>query len=155
MISNEYKNAVKTNDKLLVRIMLTDSLIIDTSYKEFNEMEEYAEKNFDLYEKHDGEVLDNDPTHWTKDYMNDQLSRLPDNFSHERVDLLKRICRKIYGCSVDKNGSAAKSIGVGMAIAGGVTAVAGAITAHTGVVIAGCAFAAIGIFLAKRGERNE
>ncbi|MDY4213853.1 MAG: hypothetical protein SOX82_09270 [Eubacteriales bacterium] len=164
MLRDEFKNAVDTNHKTAIYVMLKNSLTNDTSFREFNEMAAYAEGKIDLYQNHDGEVLSNDPAHWTKDYMNQQLAHLVNNFSHERVDLLKRICRKIYGCPGDKNGSAAKSdetskagttqktghsisrrkLGTGAAIAGGVTAIAGAVTAHTAVAIAGVAVAAVG-----------
>lgn len=167
MLRDEFKNAVDTNHKTAIYVMLKNSLTNDTSFREFDEMAAYAEEKIDLYQNHDGEVLDNDPTHWTKDYMNQQLAHLVNNFSRERVDLLKRICRKIYGCPGDKNGSAAKSsetskagttqktgqsisqkdIGTGVIIAGGVTAIAGTVTAHTAVAIAGVAVAAVGLIM--------
>jgi len=42
MVSPEFNSAVKTGNLLRVRIMLKDSLIVDPTFAQFNEMLAYA-----------------------------------------------------------------------------------------------------------------
>lgn len=155
MIANEFISAVDSNDLLMARIMLKDSLLVDPTFKEFNEMLAYAEGRIDIYEEHDGETLKNDASAWTKDYMNEQLMQLVNNFSRERVALLKRICRNIYADKAERIQSERvitktnrkipqKEIGIGLAVGGTAAAVVGLVTAHTVVTVAGVATAVVG-----------
>ena len=155
MIANEFISAVDSNDLLMVRIMLKDSLLVDPTFKEFNEMLDYAGGKIDIYEEHDGEVLKNDASAWSKDYMNEQLMQLVNNFSRERVALLKRICGKIYADKAERIQSERivtktskkipqKEIGIGLAVGGTAAAVVGLVTAHTVVTVVGVAAAVVG-----------
>ena len=98
-ITDEFKEAVKEKDKTLVRIMLKDSLLIDKTFKHFDEMCEYAIKNGipDLWDIHDNKHLKKDELEWTEDYLNEEKIQVVKNFSKERIELLKNIIRKIYG----------------------------------------------------------
>lgn len=155
MIANEFISAVDSKDLLMARIMLKDSLLVDPTFKEFNEMLAYAEGRIDIYEEHDGETLKNDASAWTKDYMNEQLMQLVNNFSRERVALLKRICGNIYADKAERIQSERiitktnkkipqKEIGIGLAVGGTAAAVVGLVTAHTVVTVAGVAAAVVG-----------
>ena len=155
MIANEFVNAVESNDVLMARIMLKDSLLVDPTFREFNEMLAYAESKMDIYEEHDGETLKNDASAWSKDYMNEQLMQLVNNFSKERIALLKRICGKIYAEKAERIQServvtktnkkiTQKEIGIGLAVGGTAAAVVGLATAHTVVTVAGVAVAVVG-----------
>lgn len=96
-ITQEFRDAVKNKENRMVRIMLKDSLVVDPTFREFNEMIKIAESDItDLYDDHDGEVLKYDRNKWTKGYMDEQMVQVVYNFSKERVDLLKRICEHIY-----------------------------------------------------------
>ena len=50
---------------------------------------------------HDGETLDYDTSSWTKDYLNQQMVAVVNNFSRERVDLLKRSTARFPNVEVD------------------------------------------------------
>lgn len=55
-----------------------------------------------LYDEHDGEKLKLDADSWNTDYMDSQMVKAVNNFSKERVDLLKRMVRYIYRDKINK-----------------------------------------------------
>lgn len=101
-ISQEFKQAVQAKDIRLVRIMLKDNLVIDPTFMEFEHMKTIAEGIVDLYDEHDGESLKTNPDTWTKDYLDEQMIQVVYNFSRQRIDLLKRMCRHLFGNRVAK-----------------------------------------------------
>lgn len=96
-ITQEFREAVDSKGNRLIRIMLKDSLIVDPTFVEFNEMIALAESKIaDLYDEHDGEALKYDISEWSKDYMDEQMVQVVYNFSKERINLLKSICNHLY-----------------------------------------------------------
>lgn len=92
MVSPEFNSAVKTGNLLRVRIMLKDSLIVDPTFTQFNEMLAYARTELpELLEPFDNGVLEDDHSKWDKDLMNMELVEIVNNFSQTRIDHLKRI----------------------------------------------------------------
>ena len=107
-ISDEFKKAVFEKDKILVRIMLKDSLLIDKTFKDFDDMSKYACENgiSDLYDEHKGKDF-LDESHWTENYLNEEKVSVIKNFSKKRIKLLKRIINKLYlinNCKKNKSG---------------------------------------------------
>ena len=95
-ISNEFIVAVEEDNKLRVRIMLKDMMVIDKSMKKFDEMLSYAQSRIsDLYDIHDCEKFE-EKNSWTTTYMNAQLVKLLSNFSKERIEILKKIISHLY-----------------------------------------------------------
>lgn len=155
-ITQEFRQAVQNKDTRMVRIMLKDSLVADPTFVEFNQMNVLAEANVEnLYDEHDGEILKYETTEWTKDYMNGQMVDVVYNFSKVRIDLLKKICRHLYGSRVGQTEKQSrtsstqvqfskKQIGTGL-VAGGVVATAvGVAIAETAIVATGVAIGVIG-----------
>lgn len=107
MISNDFKEAVENKKIRLIKIMLKDSLMIDPTGKKFDELFDYAQNNLeiDLLDKHDNEVFNYDKNMWNKKYFNEQMVKLLYNFSSERIDFLKEICKVIYADYIIKNKS--------------------------------------------------
>lgn len=107
MISNDFKEAVENKKIRLIKIMLKDSLMIDPTGKKFDELFDYAQNNLeiDLLDKHDNEVFNYDKNMWNKKYFNEQMVKLLYNFSSERIDFLKEICKVIYADYFFKNKS--------------------------------------------------
>lgn len=102
-LSQEFRQAIEEQDILMAHIMLKDSLVVDPTFKEFNEMAAFAENKLTrLYEEHDGEQLVTDLSEWTKDYMDTQMVKVVNNFSKERIALLKNICRHLYSKRAEK-----------------------------------------------------
>lgn len=62
-LSADFIKAVDSNDTLMTRIMLKDSMLVDLTLNQFKERLAYAEsKMSDLYDEHDGEQFSNDIT---------------------------------------------------------------------------------------------
>ncbi len=153
-LTKEFMEAVGLGDKTLVRIMLKDIMLVDPSMKTFEEMLQYAEKRMpDLYDEHDEEELKQNPAEWDEAYMNMQMVIVVSNFSKERVALLKKIVRKLFGHKVQKQTdekcivdavSRSNSELSGVQIAGGIVGVAGAGTLIGGIVGSSIPIAVIG-----------
>lgn len=98
MLSEEFKSAVSSKNLLRVRIMLKDSLIIDPSFKLFDEMLYFSQSNGlqELVVAFDGESLEDNPSKWDKDLMDLEMVQIINNFSKERIEHLKKIVSKVY-----------------------------------------------------------
>lgn len=159
-ISKEYVESVDNKDLLSVRLLLKNSLILDPSGKSFSEMLNYAnEKLPDLFVDHDGESFKN-KSEWDKDYFNEQTVKVVNNFSVERVELLKRIVRELYSedeCetkkteksgNVDDNHSDmsnSKKVGGVVAFVGGGLLISGLVIADTPIAVPIIGGVAIGV----------
>ena len=92
MVSSEFATAIKEKNLLRTRIMLKDSMIVDPTFAQFDEMLFYARKRLtELGVDHDGKCLEDDRTKWNEDLMNLELVELVTNFSHERIRHLKQV----------------------------------------------------------------
>lgn len=165
-ISNEFKEACDKGDKIMVRIMLKNIMLVDPSLAEFQEMLDYAEKTMpDLYDEHDGEELLYNIKQWTTDYMNEQMVVVVNNFSKERVKLLKLIVKYLYGDKPqntetkktysDEKHITQKQVGVGLTAAGVITAGLGVYLSEGIVIAGGVAVAAAGVFLIATDKGDE
>lgn len=92
MISREFREAIAHKNLSLSRIMLKNSLMVDPTFAQFNEMLPYAKRQFpDLFVPFDRGKLENDPTKWNINVINEEAVQLISNFSLERLEHLKRI----------------------------------------------------------------
>lgn len=92
MLSPDYITAIKSGALLRARIMLKDSLIVDPTFAQFNEMLAYARREMpNLLVPYDGEILENDRAKWNTDLMNTELVEIVNNFSDVRIDHLKKV----------------------------------------------------------------
>ena len=95
-ISSEYAQAVRDNNKLRVRIMLKDSLLIDKSFRLFEEMQEYALAQ-GVNPWADVDIpLEKSEKPWTEDTMNYELIALVNDFTKEHVNYIKEIITDLY-----------------------------------------------------------
>lgn len=89
-MTNEFVKTVDSGSRKEVYIILKDSLLEDPTAMQFDDMLSYAcHQMGDLYEDHDGEELKVNPADWSQEYFYQQLTRMINNFSSERVALLK------------------------------------------------------------------
>lgn len=95
-LTNTFLDAVQSEDIHIVRIMMKDSLVVDPTFAGFQEMEERTRTMQGIYDTHDGRSLEMDSTAWNKEYMNKMMIQIVGNFSHERIDHLKKIVRHLY-----------------------------------------------------------
>lgn len=73
-----------------------DYLIIDHSFKKFDEALEYACANLNIIQSYDNISLESDSNKWDISYLNQQKVGLMVNFSKKRIDHLKNIIRHLY-----------------------------------------------------------
>lgn len=67
MITQDYISAVNGMNYLRVRIMLKDSLLVDPTFLQFDEMVKYADRVMpDLWMEDDGDTFQNDQRTWTR-----------------------------------------------------------------------------------------
>jgi len=95
-ITDSFKNAVSAGDVKRLRVMMKNSLLVDPTFSEFNEMDGLARGVSGLYdETHDGGEIISDKSVWDDNYMNKMMVEVVDNFSHERVDHLKKVVKHL------------------------------------------------------------
>ena len=61
-------------------------------------MEKNAKENLknNLIDIHDGEILIDNENEWNINYLNKQMVKVLYNFSNERIQLIKNMCKIIY-----------------------------------------------------------
>ena len=97
MISPEFKAAVSEKNLLRTRIMLKDSFVVDPTFAQLSEMLSYAKMYLpDLMVSYDDDYLEQDPSKWSFETMNEELVQLVNNFSDIRVNHLKEVVSKIF-----------------------------------------------------------
>ena len=151
-LTNEFIEAVDNRKLIRVRIMLKDSMLVDPSLNDYNKMLAYASSKLnDLFDEHDGEKLSYEMYDWNENYLNDQMVKVVNNFSNERLELLCNMVRKLYGKKFEeevKNQTQShiskKQIGTGAVAVGTVATVAGVCLSETALVVGGIAVAAAG-----------
>lgn len=108
-ISNEFKDAVLDNNVIRIRIMLKDSLLVDRTFKLFEEQILYAEgKGIQVWMESD-EPMEVTDEAWSVDDLNLELTILVNDFTRERVDVIKRMIKKIYPPQKQRNKAKSKS----------------------------------------------
>lgn len=93
-LTREFVEAVSQGNLLRVKIMLKDSLLVDTSFEQFNEMINYAEPRISGIWISDDD--DDEAFSQNTDELNALLAGLVNNFSRRRVNHLKGMINKIY-----------------------------------------------------------
>ena len=92
----DFAAAVSSGNLLRTRIMLKDSMLLDPTRKQFDEMVEYAKGKLpNLFVPYDGETLETDTEKWNLELMNRELSQLVSNFSCERIEHLWKVIRQV------------------------------------------------------------
>ena len=108
-ITDAFRNAVSVGDVRGIRIMMKDSLLVDLSFNEFDEMSSLAQNISGLYDTHNGRGINEDKTTWDDDYMNTLRVDVIYNFSKERLDHLKKVVRHLRPFPVQPQQSASAS----------------------------------------------
>ena len=92
-VTKAFYDAVANNKVMTVRIMMRNSLLFDSTFKDLEEMERITRTMPGLYDTYDGHEFIQDRSKWDEDYISMQLGELEDNFSHERLNHLKEVVR--------------------------------------------------------------
>ena len=95
-VTDSFLEEVSEGDVLGIRIIMKNSLLVDPSFKDFDEREKLAKDVIGLYDEHDGAELDYYKSNWSEDYMNMLMVEVVGNFSHERIDHLKQLVSFLF-----------------------------------------------------------
>lgn len=164
-VSKEFTEAVDSGKKIRIKIMLKDIMLVDPTMSKFDEMLSYAAGRVpDLYDEHDGENLKYDSAAWNEAYLNQQMVTVVNNFSKERVELLRNMVKYLYKDCADsmrskseqRSGAAIsrKQAGTGITAAGAVIAAAGICASEGIIVVGGIAVAAAGVAMIVTDKEN-
>ena len=100
MISTEFKQNVESGDLVTVRSALVDYLIIDRTFKKFDESLEYACTSMNILQPFDNEPFETEMEKWDNIYLNQQKVALMVNISKERIEHIKSVIGKIMPVNV-------------------------------------------------------
>ena len=95
-LSDSFFKAVDEKNIRRLRIMMKDSLMVDPSCKQFNEMSKHVKNIEGMYDEHDNRPFENDKNKWDDKYMYAELSKLVGNFSKERIEHIKKVITYVY-----------------------------------------------------------
>jgi hypothetical protein len=163
-ITKEFMDSVQNSEVRMIRIMLKDSLVVDPTFSEFEEMIKLAESKIEnLYDQHDGTELDYNSSNYTKSHMDKQMTKVVMNFSKERIELLKSICKHLYKDRIrnieqtkktinQEPGFSQKQIGSSACIGGVAIVVVGVVVSKIVIVGLGVAVSLAGLGAIINGE---
>lgn len=95
MISTEFKQNIESGDLVTVRSALVDYLIIDRTFKKFDEGLDYARTKLDIIQPYDNTPFETETGKWDNGYLNRQKVALMVNFSEERIDHIKKVIHNV------------------------------------------------------------
>lgn len=105
MLSLKFKEAVKSRNVLRTRIMIKDAFVTDPSCALVDEMLQYAKDNgLKLMEPYDGGAMKRFSSEWNRAALNDELAKLMNNFSENRIRNLRSMTKTVLGAQGNKNG---------------------------------------------------
>ncbi len=100
-ISNEFLEAVRKKDILGIRLMLKNSLVLDTSFCKYGEMiRRVNQAGIDIWmppQQFERKSLEGKGESWAVDLMNYELTAIMNDFSKEHMRYLKEIISYAYG----------------------------------------------------------
>ena len=97
-LTNKFFEAVDEKNISRLRIMMKNSLMVDHSFKQFNEMSKYVKNIEGMYDEHDDKAcpFEEDKSKWDKKYMDKQMTRVVNNFSKKRIEHIKKVITYVY-----------------------------------------------------------
>ncbi len=81
----------KENDTASLRYFLVNYHMVVSSSLYYKVFKYAEEKCKDLWQKHDGEEFPEDKNKWTKELYTNTIIKAYDNFSHERINFIRKI----------------------------------------------------------------
>lgn len=98
MISPECRQAIREKNILRLRLMLKNSLLLDTSFSSFREIERTASENgIDIWEHNSEFGFQRKPRPWTIDDVNYEITAIVDDFTRDHMDYLMEMIRTVCG----------------------------------------------------------
>ena len=105
-----FKEELRKNNILKIRLMMKNSLLYDSSFKTFNEMEKLAEEyKVNIWQDSSCDDLIKQKSTWTDD-VNYELTAIVSDFTKERIVYLKDLIKNVYYRDIDINKNTSNSI---------------------------------------------
>lgn len=99
-VSKEFIEAINEKNVLRIRLMLKNSLLLDTSFRSFWEMVRVAQSNgIEVWMEDSGQPLKRKPGPWTVDDMNYEITAVVNDFTEEHMRYLMDIIGEVYQTS--------------------------------------------------------
>lgn len=96
-VSKEFIQAIKEKNELRIRLMLKNSLLLDTSFRSFWEMVRVAESNgIEVWMENSGHPLERKSKPWSMDDMNYEITAVVNDFTEEHIRYLMDIIGEVY-----------------------------------------------------------
>ena len=97
-VSKEVKDAVSKKEWLLVKIMIKDAIMLDTTpnFDELRAMLKYAKQNGLTFDEDDGKSYNMNKSEWDQDYYNSHAFKFVNNFSEKRLKHLMEVVRVVF-----------------------------------------------------------
>ncbi len=101
MVSSEFVDAINKKNEMRIHILLKDSLLVDKSFRQFDEMVRYANiQNYNVWMKSSNPGVINGESEANLDTLNEELTLLVEDFTQERVRRIQQIIRILYPTSI-------------------------------------------------------
>ena len=101
-----FKEELRKNNILKIRLMMKNSLLYDPSFKTFNEMEKLAEEyKVNIWQDSSCEDFIKQKQSWTMDDVNYELTAIISDFTKERIAYLKKLITEVYYRDINKKTS--------------------------------------------------
>lgn len=101
-----FKEELRKNNILKIRLMMKNSLLYDPSFKTFNEMEKLAEEyKVNIWQDSSCEDFIKQKQSWTMDDVNYELTAIVSDFTKERIAYLKKLITEVYYRDINKKTS--------------------------------------------------
>lgn len=95
-VPNDFLEAVRKKDILGIRLMLKNSLVLDTSFYKYDEMIKCINQaGIDIWME--PKSIDRKEKPWSTDLMNYELAAIMNDFSKDHMNYLKEIVSYVYG----------------------------------------------------------
>lgn len=99
-----FEETLRKKNILKIRLMMKNSLLYDSSFKSFDEMEKLAEKyKVNIWQDSSVEVLIKRDKPWTIDDVNYELTAIVSSFTKERIAYLKDLITDVYNSDIYMN----------------------------------------------------
>ena len=95
-VSEKFRNAVAVGDVAAIRLSMSNALILDTTFRDFAEMEKLAANAPNLYMPYNQDPMETDRNRWDDDYLGLQQVKLESNFCPERIKHVKAVVLKLH-----------------------------------------------------------
>lgn len=106
-----FKEELRKNNILKIRLMMKNSLLYDPSFKTFNEMEKLAEEyKVNIWQDSSCEDFIKQKQSWTMDDVNYELTAIVSDFTKERIVYLKELIANVYSKDINVNKNTSNSI---------------------------------------------